>query len=107
MSDGNESSQPRLVEEYRELEIDGLTIDEVLDLFDEVKKEGFTEVELCSGEYSAKVNAIKQRLETPEEVERRLKQDSWFEKREKEHFEYLRAKYYPHLVLKELSNDGQ
>lgn len=93
MSDGNESSQPRLVEESRELEIDGLTIDEVLDLFDEVKKEGFTEVELCSGEYSAKVNAIKQRLETPEEVEMRLRRESWFEEKEKAEYERLRAKY--------------
>lgn len=88
-----DSSQPRLIEEYKEVEVDGMPIDDVIKLLDEVRSEGFTEVELCSGEYHAKMNAVKQRFETPEEVEMRLKRKSWYEEREKAEYERLRAKY--------------
>lgn len=86
--------KPRKIEEYKKIEVDGMDIADLIDVLDGLTGEGFTHLELDNKyEYYSEVLAVRERLETPEEVEMRLKRESWLEDRERAEYERLRAKY--------------
>lgn len=102
------STEPQMIEERKEVQIDSIEVEDLIKILDGLREEGYAHIEVDDKlEYYHQVFAVKQRPETSEEVEARIAREKLLEQREKEHFEYLRAKHFPHLVLREITGNGQ
>lgn len=83
-----------MIEDRKNIQIDGIEVEDLIEVLDRLKEDGYTYLEVEDGpELFHLVFAVRERLETPEEVQRRLKRESWAEEREKAEYERLRAKY--------------
>lgn len=88
------SNEPRMIEDRKNIQIDGIEVEYLTKVLDNLKEDGYTHLEVEDGpELFHLVSAVRERLETPEEVQMRLKRESWLEDRERAEYERLRAKY--------------
>jgi hypothetical protein len=88
------SNEPKMVEDRKDVQIDSIEVEDLIKVLDRLKEEGYTHIEVEDGpELYHSAYAVRERLETSEEIQVRLKQESWLEEREKAEYERLRAKY--------------